>query len=400
MSTNGLTWTNDTRKLSDLIPWERNPRKINPPEGERLAASLDEFGQIHAIAIGPDGEIYDGHQRQLVWSAADRYGPDYQVDVRVSSRPLTNKEREKLVVYLHRGTVGEWNWDLLSNFDVDDLLEWGFEEAELGFDLGRDEPPPDPGAETDRAAELQEKWGTALGQVWALGEHRLVCGDCTDAAVVEAVMRGEKASFCFTDPPYGVQYQGVGGDAVAGDITYTAIPLFFALLDIVLCEQAWIYVCGGSSNASLYTKMFEHYFRMTPRVIVWDKMGTTMRHNGYHSSYEFVFYGFRGGCGNWWFSSRDGEASTDIWRVAKPQSGNKRFHLTEKPLELPERAIEKTCPPEAVVWEPFCGSGSTLIACERLGRRCRAIEIEPKYIAVTLERWATMTGREPELIEV
>jgi len=137
-----LTWTNGKRKLSELIPWERNPRQIKADQAERLEESLDEFGQIHAIAIELDGTITDGHQRQLVWSAAEQYGPDYEVDVRVASRKLTEKEREKLSVYLHRGATGEWDYDKLSDFDVPDLLEWGFEEGELlgsGFDFG-DEP--------------------------------------------------------------------------------------------------------------------------------------------------------------------------------------------------------------------------------------------------------------------
>ena len=129
-----ITWTNERRKLRELIPWENNPRQVKKDEAARLEKSLDEFGQIQPIAVGPDNSIYDGHQRNLVWSASQKYGRDYEVDVRVSSRPLTEKEREKLVVYLHRGTVGEWNFDMLSNFDVPDLLEWGFSEKELQID--------------------------------------------------------------------------------------------------------------------------------------------------------------------------------------------------------------------------------------------------------------------------
>jgi len=142
-SSGSIAWTNDRRKLRELVPWERNPRQIRKEQAGRLADSLDEFGQVQAIAIGPDNEIYDGHQRKNVWAALDRYGPDYEVDVRVASRPLTEKEREMLVVYLHRGAHGEWDFDILANeFEVDDLLEWGFDEVELGligFDPGEDE---------------------------------------------------------------------------------------------------------------------------------------------------------------------------------------------------------------------------------------------------------------------
>ena len=129
-----ITWTNERRKLRDLIPWEHNPRQINKREAERLGDSLAEFGQIQTIAIGPDNEVYDGHQRKAVWSLLPQFGPDHEVDVRVSSRPLTEKERQKLVIYIHRGTNANWDWDELANtFEVPDLLEWGFGEWELGI---------------------------------------------------------------------------------------------------------------------------------------------------------------------------------------------------------------------------------------------------------------------------
>jgi len=137
------------------VVWERNPRQIRKEQAGRLADSLDEFGQVQAIAIGPDNEIYDGHQRKNVWAALDRYGPDYEVDVRVASRPLTEKEREKLVVYLHRGAHGGWDFDILANeFEVDDLLEWGFDEAELvGYDFGDDES-----ADDSEMQNISEQW--------------------------------------------------------------------------------------------------------------------------------------------------------------------------------------------------------------------------------------------------
>ena len=128
-----VSWSNETRILSELIPWPRNPRQIRENQAKRLAESLDEFGQVDIIAIGPNNEVYNGHQRLNVWAA--EHGPDFEVAVRVSSRPLTEKEREKLVVLLHRGAVGEWDFDALATeFELDELLEWGFEERDFGFD--------------------------------------------------------------------------------------------------------------------------------------------------------------------------------------------------------------------------------------------------------------------------
>jgi len=138
-----ITWTNERRKLKDLKPWARNPRQIKTDQARRLVESFSEFGQVEPIAIGPDNEIYNGHQRLNV--LRDKYGGDYEIEVRVSSRPLDEKEREKLIVFLHKGAAGEWNFDTLANeFDLDDLLEWGFEEYELG--MGIDHPD-----NTDRA---------------------------------------------------------------------------------------------------------------------------------------------------------------------------------------------------------------------------------------------------------
>lgn len=129
-----ISWNNERRKLRDLVPWGNNPRQIKNAQAERLLESFTQFGQVLPICIGPDDEIYDGHQRRSVIGAADEYGLDFEVDVRVSSRSLTEHERQKLTVYLHKGAAGEWDFDELANsFDMDDLLEWGFEPFELGL---------------------------------------------------------------------------------------------------------------------------------------------------------------------------------------------------------------------------------------------------------------------------
>lgn len=130
--TDKITWTNEKRKLSELIPWERNPRMIKKDQAKRLAQSFEEFGQVETVAISQSGEIYNGHQRLKVLS--EKFGGDYEIEVRVSSRDLSEKEREKLTIFLHQGTTGEWDFDILANeFDFDDLIDWGFEKGKLGF---------------------------------------------------------------------------------------------------------------------------------------------------------------------------------------------------------------------------------------------------------------------------
>jgi len=129
-----ITWSNQRRKLPELIPWERNPRQITDKQAERLVESFDQFGQVETIAIGPNNEIYNGHQRLNVLK--EKYGDDYEVEVRVASRTLTEKEREKLTVFLHKGAAGDWDFDMLANeFELTELLDWGFSEKELDLDL-------------------------------------------------------------------------------------------------------------------------------------------------------------------------------------------------------------------------------------------------------------------------
>jgi len=130
-----ITWTNDTRRLCDLIPWERNPRQIREAEAERLKESREEFNQPQVVVIGPDDDLYDGHQRLFTW--LDEWGPDLEVAVRVSSRPLTEQERQKLTILLHTGAHGDWDWDALANWGLEEeLLDWGFSEVELGVWAG------------------------------------------------------------------------------------------------------------------------------------------------------------------------------------------------------------------------------------------------------------------------
>jgi hypothetical protein len=127
-----ITWANETRRLGDLVAWDINPRTINEKEARRLNESLDEFAQVETIAVGPNNEIYNGHQRLKTWIA--ECGNDYVVDVRVASRALSEDERKKLTVYLHKGAAGEWDFDLLSeSFELDNLIDWGFDAKELDF---------------------------------------------------------------------------------------------------------------------------------------------------------------------------------------------------------------------------------------------------------------------------
>jgi len=415
LSDNRLTWTNSTRKLSELVPWERNPRQISEADAGRLAESLDQFGQIHAIAIGPDNEVYDGHQRRNVWAACDRYGSEYEVDVRVASRPLTEAEREKLVVYLHSGATGSWDWDQLSGWEPAALKDWGLDEGQLRgwnddaanlalmLEAEEEEPPEDPGAQVDRAEELREKWQVELGQMWRLGEHRIICGDCTDAAVVERVMGGEKAELCVTDPPYGVEYDPAWRQRAAeeGHLAYAASRVGEVQNDdrtdwteaFALCGASVVYCWHAGRLASSTQQMLEAAGYELRSQIIWAKPHFPISRGHYHWRHEPCWYAVKKGATANWLGGRK---QTTVWDDITLDKNAEGGHGTQKPVECMQRPIRNH---EGDVYEPFCGSGTTIIAAENEGRRCFAVEIEPKYVAVAIERWATMTNGTPELME-
>ena len=401
-----ITWSNEKRKLSELVPWERNPRQITDKQAKRLEESFEQFGQVEIIAIGPRNEIYNGHQRLKVLS--QKYGLNYEVDVRVASRALTEKEREKLTVFLHKGAAGDWDFDVLANeFELDDLLEWGFEKPELDLDLWAPEPPEDVEPQIDKAEELREKWGVKSGDLWKLGEHRLICGDCTDKEVIERLMDGEIAAV-FTDPPYGINIVGsnnsqpsqkgrIGGGKcymdgkpvkpneyapVVGDDTTDTAEKFYKLC--VELGYKDIIIFGGN--------YFTAFLPPSPCWLIWDKRDGPASNN--FADCELAWTSF----------TSPARIYRQYWNGAyrkgkKAIEGVSRLHPTQKAVGISENIISDYFKDDMVIFDGFLGSGTTLIACERLGRKCRAVEISPAYVAVAIQRWVDVTGGTPELVD-
>ena len=377
-----IIWTNERRKLKDLKPWERNPRQITKDQAKRLVESFDEFGQVETIAIGPNNEVYNGHQRLNVLK--DKYGEDYEVEVRVSSRELTEKQREKLTVYLHKGAAGVWDFDTLANeFELDDLLEWGFDKKELDIDLWAEDAPEDVEPQIDKAEELRVKWGVETGQLWQLGKHRLICGDCTDKAVVERLLGDDKPSLMVTDPPYGVEYESEKG-VVTNDDRFDWSDAY----NLFSGDVAYVWH-GERTSLDVGINLRSCGFEIRSR-IVWVKPSLTMGRGHYHFQHEGAWYAVKTGAVSHWCG--DHKQST-VWNIDREN----HQHPTVKPIECMERPIKNH--ESEFVYDPFLGSGTTLIACERLGRKCRAVEISPAYCAVAIQRWVDVTGGTPELVE-
>lgn len=404
---NKLTWHTEQRKLGELIEWDKNPRQLTNHDAEHLKKSIDNFGIADPLIINTDNRIISGHMRRRIM-LQDGYNPDDLVDVRVPDRVLTEREAEELAIRLNKNS-GSWNFDALANnFEFDDLIEWGFSDEELmGLDFVDTEPPDDPGAQIDRAEELREKWGVQTGQMWKLNEHRLICGDCTDRAVVERVMGGERAQAVFIDPPY-MTFGSSTGKLESGDFNMLA-PFW----DIVVKTaqenlddgRAAFICCDWRSYPTLFKAAFTH---MTVKnLIVWDLGGALKMGSGnFRPSYELLIYAINNRFGGNWLDKQHGawkiedRSARDLWTIKQSEAapGVNRKHSSQKPVELSDYALGNIAREGEIVFDYFSGSGTVLVSCERLGMRCRAIEIDPSYVAVAIQRWVDMTGGTPELI--
>jgi len=286
----------------------------------------------------------------------------------------------------------------------------------------------DPGAEMDRAEELREKWRVEGGQLWRLGDHRLICGDCTDPVVVDRVLAGERAQLAVTSPPYGVgkAYEKKGIETWF-DTVRPCIRILCERTAVVVWQIGDLYATGGQfiepTMAYSVTMFGECGFRVL-WLRIWEKQGLNFGVSPYHlvsnkpvQQYEHVLaVGVDEGAIELneyeWIVGLAGPTHRFVRRLTRQERREWGYagvwkintvpvnddHPAMFPLELPERCIKMHSNPGDLVLEPFSGSGTTLIACERLGRYCRAVELSPAYVAVALERWAVMTGQMPEVM--
>ena len=368
-----------------------NYRKHPQRQRDAVNASLRELGWISTVVENvTTGNVIDGHER--IWQALQRNEDVPYLKVELSEA----EERLALAVFDPLTNMAETDAaildDLLREVNTGEaalqaLLAELADGAGLYGDKGTEGDTP---AEVDRAEELRQKWSTAPGQLWQLGEHRLICGDCTDPATVARVMGGEKAAAVVTDVPYGISQEsnglrrldyGTWDDSGATDVAMAALGL--------CADVPTITAFCGDEQLSLILSLWKD---RTKRTVAWVKPNPTVI-NGEHvflPAVELAAHGRKSGA---WFG---GKCVRSVWEGTAPVN---REHPTQKPLDLFVWLVELTCAPDAIVCEPFSGSGTTIIACENLGRRCRAVEISPAYVGVALERWAQHTGKTPVLIE-
>lgn len=410
-----ITWINERRRITELNPAPYNPRELTKKQAEDLAVSLERFSLADPVVINKNNTVIGGHQRIRLLQTK---GVEV-VDVRVPDRELSVDEERELNLRLNKN-LGQWDFDALANFDVDVLKDVGFESQELDkiFHLRLVEDDFD----AQRLYDSIKEPVTQLGDVYVLGDHRLLCGDATINAHYEALFGQDRARLIYTDPPYSVNYKsaagmsydsakfgGTGGKIFNDDKTPEEAQVFYR--DVLAMIYKW-----STDDAALYW-WFAHkmmhvnivswalagwHFSQT---IIWVKNAPMLKPGmDYLRCYEPCMFGWKKG--NKHFKNR-GLASlrdvVDVDQVGFPEildvwferrdNTQEYVHPTQKPVRLAERAVTKNSVAGDIVADLFGGSGSAMIACEQLGRKCYMMELDPKYCDVIVTRWEAFTGR-------
>ncbi|HRS72261.1 MAG TPA: DNA modification methylase [Anaerohalosphaeraceae bacterium] len=424
----------ELRSIETIKPYENNPR-VNDKAVDAVMASLQEFGFRQPIVIDKDGIIIVGHTR---YKAAQKLGLE-KVPVHVAKDLTESQIKAYRIADNQTATIADWNYELLPielkdlqgmDFDLDLL---GFSEEELGKILEQDitaglTDPDDVPLPPDEAV-------TKRGEIWILGNHRLMCGDSGSESDLDHLLKGEKIHLVNTDPPYNVQvaprsqnaraaaaasdnYTGQQGmdEAIQGKAHKTTEKLrpkdrpltndfvsdeefaelllkWFGNIQRVLIPGRSFYIWGGYSNIWNYPnalKKCELYFS---QMIIWVKEHPVLTRKDFMGNHEWCFYGWRQGAAHLFFGPAN---ISDVWSIKKvnPQS---MVHLTEKPVELAVRAIQYSSKVGENVLDLFGGSGSTLIAAEQTGRNAFLMELDPPYCDVIISRWEKFTGKKAQL---
>ncbi|MFC1982002.1 site-specific DNA-methyltransferase [Chloroflexota bacterium] len=394
--------------IEDLRPYPANPRRISDQELEALTCSIREFGLVDPIiARKEDRIVIGGHQRLL---AARRLGyhtvPVVLVDLSLEQARLLNIALNKI--------SGSFDQELLARLLSElneipelDLTLSGFGEDELKELLkslkAREKRERVETFDLEEAIKAAQSAPVAKqGNLWLLGDHRLICGDSADGEAVQRLMGQSRMSMAFTDPPYNVDYGNHGGAPQRGKRTVendnlgTEFEPFLekACRNILDFTDGAVYICMSSSELHTLHRAFISVGGHWSTFIIWAKNTFTVGRSDYQRQYEPILYGWREGAKRNWCGDRN---QGDVWHVEKPTSNP--LHPTMKPLALVERAIRNSSNLGDKVLDLFLGSGSTLIACERTGRVCYGMEIEPLYVDVARMRWENFTGEKARLCE-
>jgi DNA modification methylase len=382
-------------KLDALIPYARNSRTHSDAQVAQIAASIKEFGFTNPVLIDETGSIIAGHGRVM---AARKLAIADVPSIRLTH--LTDAQKKAYVIADNKLALNAgWDDEMLA-VELTDLKDMGFDLDLTGFSTDEIEallaPTGTEGlTDEDAVPEVPEAPVTVLGDVWLLGKHRVMCGDSTSIDAVEKLMAGQKADMVFTDPPYGVGYTGGlqnSAEGLRGNsremIKNDDIDLYEEAVTIasIICNGPVLMFYADTVPFGLY-RGIENVGGDVVALLIWKKKGGYGALGAsYKANYEpCVIWKPKGAKLNFIGSTTE----TRIWEEDK--EGVNKFHPTQKPVAIPKRAIGNH--KAAIVLDLFGGSGSTLIACEQLGRINRSMELDPKYCDVIVQRWQEFTGQ-------
>ena len=387
------------RPVASLIAYARNPRK-NDHAVEQMAGAIREFGFRIPIVAKSSGDVVDGHLRL---KAALLLGME-TVPVLLADDLTPSQIKAFRLLANRSATWADWDDELLG-LELAELQEAGFNLELTGFSEDEWNELIDADDNTgltddDAVPEVTESAISKPGDVWLLGEHKVLCGDATKAEDYKVLLGDELADMTVTDPPYNVNYANSAKDKLRGThrpILNDNMGADFAPFLLATCKnilavtKGAVYIAMSSSELDTLQAAFRAAGGKWSTFVIWAKNTFTMGRADYQRQYEPILYGWKDGAKHYWCGARD---QGDVWQIKKPHKND--LHPTTKPVELMERAVRNSSKTRDIVLDPFGGSGTTVIACEKSGRRARLMELDPKYVDVIIKRWQSFTGKEAQ----
>ena len=386
------------RKVETLIPYCRNARTHSEAQVAQLAASIVEYGWTNPLLVDGDNGVISGHGRLL---GARKLGLA-EVPVIELAHLTPTQKRAYILADNQLALNAGWDEKLLA-LELAELSDAGYDLELTGFDADEladlmvgEETTTEGATDEDAAPEAGGPVVSTPGDVWICGEHRVICGDATDADAYATLLGDEIADMAFTDPPYNVDYSNSAKDKMRGtdrpilndNLGAGFYDFLLAALTPMLAHcSGGIYVAMSSSELDVLQKAFRAAGGKWSTFIIWAKNTFTLGRADYQRQYEPILYGWLDGVTRHWCGDRD---QGDVWHIKKPHKND--LHPTMKPVELVERAIRNSSRPGNVVMDPFGGSGTTMIAAHKSGRKARLIELDPKYVDVIVRRWQEFSG--------
>ena len=369
--------------ISTIKPYENNPRKLKDSAIEKVAMSLKEYGFRQPIVVDKDNIIVAGHTRyraskklglkNVPISVIDNLTPEQINAYRIADNRTAEEsewDNELLKMEIKELEAKDFKLDLLG-FNEDQLNDLLFEEKQGLTD-------------EDEVPETPEEPISKLGDIWKLGNHRVMCGDSTFIDNIDLLTKKEKIDMVFTDPPYNIDYQGVKDKRkIKNDKMDDESFVDFLTSSLLGCET--MYVCCSWQYAHLFREAMIKIARKPKAMIIWDKVNPAQHLDKYFKQHEIIYY----------YGDFGGQKTLrgDVWNLKRKKN---TLHPTMKPVELITMALEDQ-KDKKTVYDGFLGSGSTIIACEKMDRICYGMELDPKYCDVIIKRWENFTGKKAEL---